>query len=194
MTMNQPLLEKPFRAFFGIKPSEEILERIIQTVQHLAKKNKSNKIRWISTENLHITLTFLGNISKEQAQELTELLQNDFLNLAPFDVTFSSFLALPSSKSPRVLTLFATDAEPLIRVDSIIRHHAKECDIEIEERPYKPHITIARIKGKHHFENLETIKIPTITVHIQNVTLFRSDLTSESAIYTPIATIELTGV
>ena len=76
-------------------------------------------------------------------------------------------------------------------MESMIRLHSTDCGINIEGRPYKPHITVARIKGKYRFIDLEKINVPEIKTHIDNVTLFRSDLSSEGAIYTSIAELGL---
>ncbi len=129
------------RLFFALWPADEVRQAIhAQTKTVLKEKGKPVRI-----SNLHITLVFLGNISKEkipdyqqaasQVQARTFALQLD--QLGAFQR--AQILWLGCSVIPDALQTL------VLQLNTELSH----CGFVADARPYVPHVTIARkYKGK----------------------------------------------
>ena len=58
------------RAFFAIMIPKRMQERIIKIISQLKKNPLYRNIRWTKPKNLHITLRFLGSISRGQLADI----------------------------------------------------------------------------------------------------------------------------
>ncbi len=62
------------RAFIAVNLSPDILERIDQVALDLRKRMDAVPVRWVPTENIHLTLKFLGNVSTANLEILKDIL------------------------------------------------------------------------------------------------------------------------
>jgi RNA 2',3'-cyclic 3'-phosphodiesterase len=151
-------------------------------------------VSWSPVENLHITSKFIGQWPEERLAELEETLETVSLPLA-FDVAISGFGYFPNPHHPR--TLFAG-----IKADKAIDQLAEAIDealrplgIAKEDRPYSPHLTLARIKHedigalREHIANMTNFDFGTFQV--SEFHLYLSKTGPKGSIYTPLATFPL---
>lgn len=115
------------RLFTGIAIGDDVVERIRPFVQ-------SSQV-----PNLHITTKFIGEWPESQLDELKQTLRQ--VVCPPFDVTVSGF-----GSFPRALYA-AVKAGP--ELELLARRSEDACaslSIQREDRPYRPHITLKRVK------------------------------------------------
>ncbi|MBO4301265.1 MAG: RNA 2',3'-cyclic phosphodiesterase [Desulfovibrio sp.] len=172
------------RAFVAInipEPAASELERFLGTLKPLAS------IRWVKREQLHITLRFLGEQTRETIERVKRVLTP--LSFDPFDVELSYAGAFPNLKSPRVLWLSGK------RGMGELSHLAEKANRAIdsvglpcEKRGFKPHLTLARTDGNPFPPALlEKLKNPpTIGWRCDGFDLMRSRLTPQGAVYSKI--------
>lgn len=183
--------DRPFRAFLGVGLSAETQQEIGRQIRRLEKNKKFNKIKWVKESNLHITLAFLGDISLVQSQQIVAGLRDVLSEISAFALESSSLMAFPSEESPRILAMVLIPKGPLIGLVDRIKTVLKQCDIPVELRPYVPHLTIGRIKHPSPLTTLGEIAIPPVSIEVNTVSLFRSELTPKGPVYSALYTIEL---
>lgn len=150
--------------------------------------------RWVPAEQIHLTLAFLGDVDDEGVARLTDRLSR--INASPFTLRFGGSGCFPDRRRPRVLWVGLEHESRLLDLAAKVHVAVKDCGIVLEERPFSPHITLARIKVPkpmeadifldRHIQN----KLPSLVV--REFILFQSRLTREGAIHTPVRSFPLT--
>jgi 2'-5' RNA ligase len=100
--------------------------------------------RWIDPQNYHLTLRFLGDVDGTTARDFTLALGG--ISAAPFELRLEGLGSFGGDK-PRAI--FA-DVSPSATLDALQRAHeraARAAGLPPEPRNYKPHVTLARLKG-----------------------------------------------
>lgn len=179
------------RAFFAIDLPTEHHDSIRDTLKNLRKIPQFNHVRWVKPENLHITLRFLGDINNEQYECIVEQTKIALQNFSNFTITLSSILLFPSAKKPHVLILKTEPLNILTPLALLLDKIAINCGIPGENRPFAPHLTLARLPPKKHLE-LDNSKTPNISFAANTVKLIQSELTDKGAIYTTLQSFVLT--
>ncbi|KPJ67165.1 MAG: hypothetical protein AMJ43_05795 [Coxiella sp. DG_40] len=182
-----------FRAFFAIDINDTIRYQTIQLIKFLMKQKHFRHIRWTKTENLHITMRFLGNISNKEYQQITKQVSEKIKNIKPFPIHLTSLVIFPSIKKPLVIALQPEPLTQLIKLNQLIEKGLINCDIKPENKSFSPHLTLGRItRRRHTFEPFE-IELPKMHLKVREIILYRSDLTKTGPIYTPLTRIPLEG-
>jgi 2'-5' RNA ligase len=155
--------------------------------------------RWVARENIHVTLKFLGDTSEEIVPELVEAVAGVCSATAPFDIVLGGLGGFPNMKRPRVLFYEVTSGErELVALARMIDTALWEgLSIPREERPFKAHATVARIKTPISPDVASRLeKAPSVErgfQRLEKVTLMESELRREGAIYRPVKGIALSG-
>lgn len=149
--------------------------------------------RWVPLEQIHLTLAFLGEVDDATLDLLTGALAT--IKTPAFNLCFSGTGCFPGRRRPRVLWV-GLEPEPLLNsLASLVREAVLACNIPQADRPFSPHITLARLKfpASHEVEAFldQTPKQVLPTVCVREFTLFQSILTSQGALHTPVKTFRL---
>lgn len=149
------------------------------------------RIGWVRPEQLHITIRFIGDVKADQAEAITAAL-NGAIAVAPFDLVVADAGGFPERGTPRVLWAgIAGGLERLVEVETAVSDRLTRCGIEREDRPYRPHITLARVREPGRlrspalFETVAALEIGT--TRVQAITLFQSRTSPQGAVYTPLS-------
>ncbi len=121
------------------------LEIPLGAVQSLALLQSGlHGARWISPENFHITLRFVGDVDGRIAEDFITAL--DTVNAAPFEIQLSGVGSFGGRK-PRALWAGIDTSEPLIALQRAHENAARSAGLPPEPRNFTPHVTLARLKG-----------------------------------------------
>ncbi|HOG16951.1 MAG: 2',5' RNA ligase family [Syntrophaceae bacterium PtaU1.Bin231] len=186
------------RAFLAADPPPEVLDRIA-AIQRELKKTVQGSIAWVRPEGIHLTLKFFGNISPEQAQTIATEVRKAVSGTAALSLRGRSLGVFPDLRRPRVIWLgLEGDVEPLGALQKRIETGLESCGFAREERPFRAHLTLGRIKDGRGLVGLEqALKGPRLQETgdfvVDKLTLFRSELTPKGAIYTGLATFPFAG-
>lgn len=124
------------RLFFALWPSEETRKAVDQFNQTL----KADGLKRVKADNLHVTLVFLGHVEAQTERVIRQ--QANSISAQSFMLNFNQ---LAFWHKPRVLCLLSqTVDKPLLVLVDALTQIAEQCAIRIEDRPYQPHITLAR--------------------------------------------------
>ena len=123
------------RLFFAIQPPADICQAMVDLFNV-----RQQGLNYLSADNLHVTLVFLGQVTAQTEARLIELAGH--IEFSPFSLSFTEAEFWPK---PRIACLTATEVpEPLQQLMLALSSMAKDCGVTIEERPYRPHVTLLR--------------------------------------------------
>lgn len=178
------------RAFIAIDLNEPIRRFLSDLIRDF--KSLGLDARWARPENIHLTLKFLGEVSEEQLDLLAEALRKAAGTAVSFSLTVQGVGVFPSSRRPRIVWAGLQREPNLTHLQREVEDRMNRLGFEREQRPFKPHLTLARIRRPGRTQKIKgwlrdhsQLQGPSWTVN--EITLFRSELTPEGARYTPLA-------
>lgn len=144
--------------------------------------------RWVPPEQLHLTLAFLGEVDAAGCETLSAELAK--IKAEGFTLHFSRLGCFPHPRSPRILWLGLQPELRLLQLARLVRAAVLSCGISQEERPFAPHITLARCRQPAVQEAGSFLARRTglegEAVVVREFILFQSVLTSKSARHNPL--------
>ena len=182
------------RTFIALKITPE--KKLIDMVNTLKKTLEGEAIKWVDTNNLHLTLRFLGETSHEQTQEIAHILKNISQNYHPFQFNLKGVGFFKSKNQPRVLFLSIENDLMLKQLAVEIEEGMVSLGFSREEKAFNPHLTVGRIKfiqNKIAFNILvnEFKNSDIQDVKVSEVIFYQSILNYEGPIYKPINILNL---
>ncbi len=105
----------------------------------------SSQPRWVRPENLHVTLKFIGQWTSENLEVLRSALSAVHQD-QPVTLDFHGLGYFPNEKRPRVFWAGIGASPNLITLASEIDHATEKLGIPREQRPFSPHLTLARFE------------------------------------------------
>ena len=100
--------------------------------------------RWVDPENYHITLRFIGDIDQRTADEVGTALMR--VDKPRFDMTIGGLDALGGNK-PHSIVAVVKPSKALQDLQAEHERIIQRIGLEPERRKFRPHVTLARIKG-----------------------------------------------
>ena len=146
----------------------------------------------IAQEKLHITIHFWADVNLMQIKKIIECTQKICDEFRAFKIALQDIIAFPSERKPRVLAI-KIEQDAMLQA---LRHQLSDTytlhGIPVENRAFKPHISIARFLKKIPQENplLENPFDPE-PLFVEELVLFESTLGEHGSVYAPMAKFEL---
>ena len=181
------------RAFLAIDLEEPAREAAAQVLAALRASEGGAGVRWVRREALHVTLRFLGNIAPERVEPLVQAVATEVAEQEPFALTLGEARAFPSPRRPRVVVLEVGPEAELLALAAAVERGTRACGFEPEERPFRAHLTLGRIKQGRGPASRGLGVAAGVTSAVDEVVLFRSELARSGAKYTPLERIGLGG-
>jgi RNA 2',3'-cyclic 3'-phosphodiesterase len=100
--------------------------------------------KWVEPDNMHITLRFVGDIDGRTADEFAAALEE--IHAEPFPVTIQG-IGTFGGRDPKVIWAGLAENEPLLALQRAHERAARAAGLEPEGRGFKPHVTLARLRG-----------------------------------------------
>lgn len=100
--------------------------------------------KWIDAEDMHLTLRFAGDIDNRVANDFADFLAG--IDFAPFPVRITGLGAF-GGREPRTIHAEVDGGDRLEALQRATDRAARAAGIEAEPRAYKPHISLARLRG-----------------------------------------------
>lgn len=156
---------------------------------------------WIPESNLHLSLIFLGNIEESRLQDITGCIQRAAVGAETFTCTITKAGFFGPPRSPRILWA-GIDAPPVLTaLQNNLNSEFNRSGFQTEERPYYPHITLARIKPRHRKQEPQNLAGVLAKNPVRGEAVFQADalhlmqsiLTPERVTYTSLFRQPLKG-
>ncbi|MHA1667434.1 MAG: RNA 2',3'-cyclic phosphodiesterase [Candidatus Heimdallarchaeaceae archaeon] len=182
------------RAFISIDFDDIEIKTNIEKIQ-ISLLQTGAALKVVKIDLLHLTLAFLGEVSEEEIISLKEIL--DSLSFTKFELTVKNPNVLPSENYIRVVyCLIDGDIPVLMKIQNELKTKLKKAGFRVEKRPFKAHLTIARVKSpKNKQELLDKISeyesIYCGKQVISSIKLKKSVLKKEGPEYTTLHKVSL---
>lgn len=165
------------RLFIAIHFSPEIKASLLDAIQHLREQSFSGN--FTRPENLHLTLAFIGE--SERLEDLKQVL--DSIDSRPFPLElsgsghFGELYWAGLQKSPALDRLAR-----IIRQELLLRH------FDIDRKPFRPHITLARqLQAKEE----PKLQLNPASMQVERVSLMCSERIQGRLTYTEVYSKQL---
>jgi 2'-5' RNA ligase len=187
------------RSFIAIDLPKSLQDAIEQVSHQLQNQAGAKAVRWVPAKNIHLTLKFLGEVSSNNLELLTKILQTEVTRHHCFEIVVGGLGAFPSIHRPRVIWIGVEAPLALHSLQRSIESETIRLGYTPEERPFSAHLTLGRVSHNASPEEVRTIgntltsmQVGLLgTARVERVRLFRSDLEPGGAVYTPLNTIPL---
>lgn len=170
---------------------EIINENILNSIKKIQTELRIDA-KPVKVENIHFTLMFLGEISESVNEKIQTCL--DLIKFESFEIKFEGVGAFPKPKLPRVIWI-GTDRQSGEKLKELAKK-VEEVLLPLgfkSDKPFKPHVTIFRIKNKVRDVSEELAKYQNKEFGSQNVKeikLKKSILTPNGPNYSDLKVIE----
>lgn len=139
------------RLFVGIHLAEDLLVEVNHFMrlssQNITSAHPHHGLKWTRPENLHFTLKFFGEVPKSRLKDLKQALDQAVIHNEPFLLKLGEAGCFPPKGIPRIIWLgVAIGSSQLVKLAGSIENACFGYGFPKEDRPFNPHLTIARLK------------------------------------------------
>ena len=180
------------RAFIAIQIPDDLLKRIETEAKRL--KNLRIDARFTKKSSIHLTLKFLGDIDENLVASVGDALQESARALDRFRLGIEGLGVFPIRKTPRVIWIGVRKEPMLVELHQQVEANLQGLGFETEGRPFRPHLTIARLKSSKNLAGLEDFivmegaEFKIGTFEVGAVHLYQSLLYPDGAEYRQLST------
>ena len=178
------------RSFIAIEISNTVRSELGSFQKDL--RDTGAQVRWVRPTTMHLTLAFLGEVPEPGLDHIRAAMDLSTEDTPALHLDVTGAGTFGSRRSPRILWAgLRGDVEGLQVLQGKLAEALRTAGFETEDRPFSPHITLGRIRGRRNLDAMmERIKNaadhPFGTIEATAITLFESDLRPEGALHTPI--------
>ena len=179
------------RLFLGIGLPDEIRRAAVRIRDRI--QPYIEKARWVPPENYHLTVKFLGNTPDDRIQTIHKTMTTICARYPAFELELKGFGAFPDWRRPRVLWIGVERVPTLWDLAAEVETAMTELGYPAENRPYAPHLTLARVKftrreviDKMLEREKKMLEQSLGTFMVDYISLFESRLHPSGAVYSII--------
>ena len=176
------------RSFVAVLLPDELRHRLSLEIDALRRCTAG--VAWVTPENLHVTLKFLGAVEEARLAEVAAVMAQA-MTVSAFDVAVRGLGAFPTLTRPRVIWAGTAPAPAFVALGQTVDRALAALGFPPETRRFAPHVTLGRAREPRRgpapaaaLEAASTRALGTLTVG--RVSLMRSDLSPRGARYTEL--------
>lgn len=186
------------RTFIAIELNDDARSALQRRIARLGRSLPT--IRWADPASLHLTLAFLGELDDAQLADATSAACDAASAHAssPFTLSLGELGTFGPRRAPRVIWTSVTgDTSALLALQQRLVDALSARSFPREERPFSPHLTLARLKqplppdSLSQLDALQRAPIPRaerVTFRVDHIAVMKSELLRSGALYTRLAT------
>lgn len=188
--------KEEWRVFCAVELPDTVRVRLEEHILRLRKEVPDAAASWSRVENIHLTLKFFGSVEVKRIEKISAAAERVVKQFSTFQIGVGGTGVFPRPSRPQVLWIGVSD--PSGRLSALQERFENECAAEgfaKEDRAYRPHLTIARLrKPEASLANTHLkMQFETIEVELKELVVFRSELSPKGSKYTVISAADLRG-
>lgn len=155
------------------------------------------ELAWVDDARLHFTLKFLGEQPAERVPELQAAIAGVAARHRELLMALSGVGAFPNFRRARVVWMGVTNEPRLELLHHDVETSCEKLGFEIEARPFRPHLTLARVKQPLDEERLRALSRAAKQTDyatdfiVRSIDLMQSDLSIAGPTYTTLVSAAL---
>ncbi len=174
------------RLFAAIRPPESVRTTLLDLMEGVAGAS------WQDEDQLHLTLRFIGEVDRHQAEDVAALLGT--VRQPRFDIGLNGLGTFERRGVPVTLWAGVAPHQPLKSLHKKVDQAVQRAGVEADHRAYAPHITLARLSRSGGplapwLEKAGDLSSPEFTV--DSFALYESELSPKGAVYTIVERYKL---
>ncbi len=189
-------MSETIRTFVALDLDPRLVEAVVRCQRQLESCLPAQSVRWSKRDQLHLTLAFLGDVPATSVEDLMNNLEAQCAGLKAPSLTLQHLGAFPSPEHPRVIWMgLAGDLANLEELHGKVVSACAAHSAHREERDFHPHLSLGRVTGSAGavgaaFANVLSASPsePLGSWRPKEVVLYQSELASQGARYTRLAT------
>ncbi len=188
------------RLFLAFPVPGEVASRLEEALSPLHRKLSrilGRALKWVPWDNYHVTIKFLGDTEPSTMEGFLPELEKLALDLSPFQTSFKDIGFFPIIGAPRVMWLSLSFPERVLSFQDRFEELFEKFGYEREKRKFIPHMTLARFSRlnsdqirdlRRAVESFSAKKASEFSIEfeVKSFVLFKSELTPDGAVYTPV--------
>lgn len=187
------------RSFIAIELPDELKQELTQLEDRLKLSNQP-WVRWVDPYSIHLTLKFLGNIATDRIDAITRSMEEASRGIAPFHLEVRELGVFPNLKRVQVAWVGVKgEVDTVQQLQQRIESGLVPLGFASESRRFTPHLTLARVSNRaspnerqRFGELIASSSFQAVhSIEVNAVSLMKSQLTREGAIYTRISSVAL---
>jgi 2'-5' RNA ligase len=170
------------RLFVAIELPEGVKGTITKAQDSIS--NDLAETKYLTKEQMHLTLKFLGEVEEDKIQIIKEKLKQ--IKFQPFSFELDKIGVFPSENYIRVVWVGIKPEDKVINLQESIENSLKEFNFK-KDFKFHPHITLGRVKfvkdKKAFIEKLKSTEVEKKKIEINEFKLIKSTLTEQGPVY-----------
>ncbi len=171
------------RLFFAINFQKEVKDALAAVQNDLRRQVVRGNFTLY--ENLHLTLVFIGEVHDRQAERLVQIAEE--LEAGPFVLRFTHLGRFKRDGGDLIWAGMEKSA-PLLSLYEKLAARVQTAGFSVEERAYKPHLTLARAVRFRDFFSLPDYKMDPLEAEVTGISLMKSERLKGRLTYTELRT------
>ncbi len=185
------------RSFIAIELPQGLKTELAKLQTKL--KVERPRIKWVSPDDIHLTLKFLGDIEPAAVDRISQAMTEAVNGIQPFELHVAELGVFPNPRQVQVVWVgLDGQLDVLDRLYRRLEDNMTKAGFPPEKRGFKPHLTLARVadeampEERNKFGDFITANKTEIDypVKVSGLSLMKSLLTPRGAIYTRLNLIE----
>jgi len=180
------------RTFLALELPDAVKDALRGWIERLARVIP--EVRWVDPASLHLTLAFLCELDDAHLEAATQAAMAVASTHAPFTLRLAHLGIFGSARSPRVIWVgLAGEQARLLAVQAALADNLAACGFPREDRPFAPHLTLARIKAPLADEALTALAqaqgepVKDVSWQADAIAVMKSELVRPTARYTALS-------
>lgn len=132
------------RLFVAVPLPEPARAEVAGLLERL--RGQDLQVRWVSGDDLHLTLKFLGEVAPERLEVIAEAVRLAGGGAGPMAMRLDDLGAFPNPGRPKVLWVGVEAPPSLELLQDRLERHCEAIGFEPEGVPFRPHVTLGRVR------------------------------------------------
>ncbi len=174
------------RVFFAACPVDTERTALLDLIKDF---EPNERLRWLTADNWHVTLRFVGNTPAGIVPRLSALVAQLARDHMQFTLNLNRIEPFPAARHPLVVAATADPVAAGVALVSDLEVKCQHLQLKPETRPWRPHMTLARVRGRRPLPEPD---VPiSLDLNIRELALMESVPGERGRVYVPIATAPL---